>query len=217
MDDYQRLAGATVAGHLIECGTQVTGGISTDWLSIPDPWNIGYPIVEVSDDGSCVVTKPTGTGGAVNDQTVKEQLLYELGDPGNYLSPDATVSFLTLRVEDQGGDRVRVSGATGLAPPPQYKVSATYRSGFRAVGMLTIFGRDAVAKAKRCGEIVRHRLRQIGCEPRRYHVECLAPGTGGRPRRASTRTTCSKPCSASAWRTIGGKSSSGSRRRSRRW
>ncbi len=109
-DDHDRIAGATVAGHLIECGTQVTGGISTDWLHLPDVANIGYPIVEVSEDGSCVVTKPVGTGGRVNERTVKEQLLYEIGDPGNYLSPDATVSFLTLGVRDEGNDRVRVSG-----------------------------------------------------------------------------------------------------------
>jgi hypothetical protein len=176
MDDYHRIAGATVAGHLIECGTQVTGGISTDWLDLPNPLDIGYPIVEVAGDGSCIVTKPPGTGGRVSEQTVKEQLLYEIGDPGNYLSPDATVSFLTLRVDDQGGDRVRVSGATGRPPPSQYKVSATYRAGFRASGMLTLFGRDAVAKAKRCGEIVRHRLREIGCEPRQFQVECLGAG-----------------------------------------
>lgn len=176
MDDYPRLAGATVAGHLIECGTQVTGGISTDWLDLPDPFDIGYPIVEVSDDGSCTVTKPAGTGGRVDERTVKEQLLYEIGDPGSYLSPDATVSFLTLLVEDHGGDRVRVSRASGRAPPLQFKVSATYRAGFRASGMLTIFGRDAVAKAQRCGEIVRRRLAQIGSEPRRFHVECLGAG-----------------------------------------
>jgi hypothetical protein len=176
LDDYQRLAGATVAGHLIECGTQVTGGISTDWMTLPDPANIGYPIVEIAGDGSCIVTKPSGTGGRVTQRTVKEQLLYEIGDPANYLSPDASVSFLTLRVDDLGIDRVRVSGATGRPPPAQYKVSATYRNGFRASGLLTIFGRDAVAKARRCGEIVRSRLQLIGCEPQRYHMECLGAG-----------------------------------------
>src|SRR5207244_10731877 len=137
--------------NLSESGAQVTGGISTDWLEIPDPANIGFPIVEVDSDGTCVVTKPKGTGGVVNERTVKEQLLYEIGDPDNYLSPDATVSFLSLRVSDEGNDRVRVSGATGRAPPVAYKVSATYRAGYRAAGMLTIFGRDAVAKAERCG------------------------------------------------------------------
>ncbi len=173
--DFARLAGATVAGHLIECGTQVTGGISTDWLDL-DTRNIGYPIVEVSADGSCVVTKPQNTGGRVSEQSVKEQLVYELGDPSRYLSPDATVSFLTLNVEDQGNNRVRVSGATGGPPPEQYKVSATYRAGYRAAGMLTIVGRDAVEKARRCGQMVLGRLRAAGSEPQRYHVECLGSG-----------------------------------------
>jgi len=174
--DYDRLAGATVAGHLIECGTQVTGGISTDWLELPDPADIGFPVAEVHADGSSVITKPPNTGGRVSEQTVKEQLVYEIGDPANYLSPDATVSFLTLRVQDEGDDRVRVAGATGRAPPAMYKVSATYRAGFRASGMLTIFGRDAVAKAQRCGQIVLHRLRCGGCEPQRSRVECLGAG-----------------------------------------
>jgi hypothetical protein len=176
VDDCDRLAGATVAGHLIECGTQVTGGISTDWLMIPDPANIGFPVVEVSEDGSCVVTKPTGTGGRVDARTVKEQLVYEIGDPGSYLSPDVTVSFLTLFVKDLGGDRVRVSGATGRPPPSTYKVSATYRAGFRASGTLTIFGRDAVAKARQCGQMVLERLRRAGSEPKQSLVECIGAG-----------------------------------------
>jgi hypothetical protein len=174
-EDFLRIAGATIAGHLIECGTQVTGGISTDWMQL-DNYDIGYPVVEVSPDGSCVVTKPAGTGGCVSEQTVKEQLLYEIGDPAAYLSPDATVSFLTLQVKDEGNDRVRVSGATGAAPPRKYKVSATYRAGFRASGMLTVFGRDAVAKARRCGELVLQRLRDSGFKPQRSRVECLGAG-----------------------------------------
>jgi hypothetical protein len=174
--DHDRLAGATVAGHLIECGTQVTGGISTDWLSLPDPANIGFPVVEVSDDGSCVVTKPAGTGGRVDARTVKEQLVYEIGDPGSYLSPDVKVSFLTIRVEDMGNDRVRVSGATGRPPPSTYKVSATYRAGFRASGSLTIFGRDAGAKARRCGQVILERLHRAGFDPQRALVECIGAG-----------------------------------------
>ncbi len=175
-DDYPRIAGATIAGHLIECGAQVTGGISTDWLTIPDPAHIGFPIVEVLDDGACIVTKPPGTGGHVNERTVKEQLLYEIGDPARYLSPDATVSFLTLRVVDKGSDRVRVYGASGTAPPTTYKVSATVRGGFRASGTLLVFGRDAIAKARRCGEIVLSRLKEARCEPARAEVECLGSG-----------------------------------------
>jgi hypothetical protein len=175
-DDWDRIAGATVAGHLIECGTQVTGGISTDWLDLDRPEAIGFPVVEVSADGSCVVTKPPGTGGRVDERAVKEQLLYETGDPASYLSPDATVSFLSLRVAEGGPDRVRVFGATGGPPPRQDKVSATYRAGYRASGMLAVFGRDAVTKARRCGEIVLRRLRDAGCEPQRSLVECLGAG-----------------------------------------
>ncbi len=175
-DDWDRLAGGTVAGHLIECGTQVTGGISTDWLNLPDPAHIGFPIVEVAADGSCIVAKPPGTGGRVDQWTVKEQLLYELGDPGRYLSPDATVSFLGLHVTDLGGDRVRVAGAKGSPPPATLKVSATWRAGFRAAGTLTIFGRDAVAKARRCGDIVLQRLRAAGHEFADAVVECLSAG-----------------------------------------
>ncbi len=174
--DWDRIAGATIAGHLIECGTQVTGGISTDWLEIPDPTHLGFPIVEVANDGSCVVTKPRGTGGCVTATTVKEQLVYEIGDPGHYVSPDVTASFLSLQVEDQGHDRVRVSGAQGQPPPPTLKVSATYRDGYRAAGTLTIYGRDAVAKARRCGEIVLQRLQDSGHVLRASVVECLSTG-----------------------------------------
>ncbi|QDV39358.1 acyclic terpene utilization AtuA family protein [Tautonia plasticadhaerens] len=176
LNDLDRVAGATVAGHLIECGTQVTGGIATDWLDIPDPAHIGFPIVEVDADGSCVVTKPPGTGGRVDARTVTEQLLYEIGDPDNYLSPDATVSFLGLSVEDLGSDRVRVRGAQGRPAPPSYKVSATYRDGYRAQGMLTIYGRHAAAKASRCGEIVLWRVREAGYPLREVTVERLGAG-----------------------------------------
>ena len=174
--DFDRIAGATVAGHLIECGTQVTGGIATDWLDLPDPGHIGFPIVEVDADGSCVVTKPEGSGGRVDAGTVTEQLLYEIGDPGRYLSPDATVSFLGLEVEDLGGDRVRVRGARGDAPTGSYKVSATHRDGYRAQGMLTVYGRHAAVKARRCGEIVLDRLREAGASSRESSVECLGAG-----------------------------------------
>ena len=175
-DEHDRIAGVTVAGHLIECGTQVTGGISTDWLDLPDPAHIGFPIVEVAADGTCVVTKPTGTGGRVDARTVTEQLLYEIGDPDNYLSPDVTASFLGLRVEDLGGDRVRVAGAKGRPAPPTYKVSATFQDGYRAQGMLAIFGRDAQAKARRCGAIVLDRVREAGYALREATVECLGAG-----------------------------------------
>ncbi len=178
--DYDRIAGATVAGHLIECGTQATGGFSTDWLDLPDNDNLGFPIVEVSADGSCVVTKPAGTGGAVTLPIVKEQLLYEIGDPGSYLSPDVTVSFLTLKAEAVGENRVRVSGATGRAPTDSYKVSATYRDGYKAHGLITIFGHDAVRKARHAGDGILRRLQERGCTYRESLIECLGTGASVR-------------------------------------
>lgn len=175
-EDYQKIAGATVAGHLIECGTQVTGGISTNWLEMPDPVHIGYPIVEMFDDGSFIITKPERTGGRVTIETVKEQLLYEIGDPDKYLSPDATVSFLSLELKEVGRDRIKVSGAKGKAPPNTYKVSATYRDGYRTEGMLAIFGQDAPKKARRCGEIILERVRDAGYTLDRTHIECIGAG-----------------------------------------
>jgi hypothetical protein len=185
--DFDRIAGATVAGHVIECGTQACGGFSTDWLDLPRPDDIGFPIAEISADGSCVITKPRGSGGVVSVQTVKEQLLYEIGDPGNYLSPDATVSFLTLRVESLADDRVRISGASGRPPPPTYKVSATYRDGFKAHGQLTIFGHDAVKKARHAGEALLRRLAERGCIYRDTLIECL--GSGASVRGIASRMT----------------------------
>lgn len=176
-DDYDRLAGATVAGHLIECGTQVTGGISTDWLTLENVENIGYPIAEINEDGSFVITKPANTGGKVDLRTVKEQLLYEIGDPGNYLSPDVTVSFLKLQLTEESQDRVRVSGAVGKAPPLDLKVSASYKNGFRAEGTLAFFGRNAPLKAKRSGEIILHKLKQLNSLPENYKIECLGAGS----------------------------------------
>ena len=175
-DEYNRLAGATVAGHLIECGTQVTGGISSHWSELSELQMIGYPIVEVSDDGSCVVTKSRGTGGSVDERSVKEQLLYELGDPGNYLSPDVCVSFLGVGLESLGEDRIRVAGAVGRAPPTSLKVSGTYHAGYHSTGSLVIYGRDAVAKAKSAAELVLARLARLGLKPAESRVECLGAG-----------------------------------------
>lgn len=175
-DDYDLIAQATVAGHLIECGTQATGGISTRWLSLPDLADIGYPFVEMHADGTFVITKPTSTGGCVSIETVKEQLVYEIGDPNCYLSPDATVSFLSLALDKDGCDRIKVTGAKGSPPPPTYKVSATYHDGFKAEAMLVIFGRNAAEKARACGEIVLERVRRCGFKLHRSCIECLGCG-----------------------------------------
>lgn len=179
---FDKLAGATVAGHLIECGTQVTGGISNEWLQLPHLSEIGFPIAEVHADGSCVITKPRGTGGAVNERIVKQQLLYELGDPNCYLSPDATVSFLSLQLNDLGNDRVLIENAKGSAPTNFYKVSATYKVGYKAEAFLALFGKDVLKKAKKAAEILFEKLKRLGCAFQKTHIECLGanyliPGT----------------------------------------
>lgn len=186
LDDFDSLASATVAGHLIECGAQVAGGISTDWLNVPDASDMGYPVIEMVEDATFVVTKPAGSGGRVNERTVKEQLLYEIGDPDRYLSPDATVSFLGLRLEVCGVDRVRVVGARGRPPPSTFKVSATFRAGYQASGQLTISGPEAEEKGRRCGNIVRERLRRHGCEPQQWLAECLGAGDVAPMNKSST-------------------------------
>lgn len=174
--EYDKLAGGLVAAHMIECGVQVSGGISTDWLEVPSPADMGFPFVEVEQDGTFVVTKPDGTGGCVTEQTVKEQLLYEIGDPERYLTPEATVSFRDIEVRQEGTDRVRLWGFRGSAPPSTYKVSASYRDGFWAQGTLTIFGRDALEKAERCGRIVQERVRRAGYDLEGFEVESLGSG-----------------------------------------
>ncbi len=175
-NDYDKIAQATVAGHLIECGVQATGGISTNWLLVPELSSLGFPVIEMEKDGSFVLTKPAGTGGLVNEEIVKEQLLYELGDPGQYLSPDATVSLLSLKLEAVGENRIRVLEAKGSAPPPTLKVSATYRDGYMAEGVLTFFGRHIVEKAKRAGEIVLERVENSGFSLQETRIECLGTG-----------------------------------------
>ena len=159
--DYDRLAQGSLAGHIIECGCQATGGLHTDWERVPDWPHIGYPVIECSADGSFVVTKPPGTGGLVDTAVVAEQMLYEIGDPRRYLLPDVTCDFSGVRMEQQGEHRVRVSGARGLAPGPEYKVSATYMDGFRCNGQLTIVGIDAARKARRTGEAILARTREL--------------------------------------------------------
>ncbi|MGJ7537035.1 MULTISPECIES: acyclic terpene utilization AtuA family protein [unclassified Variovorax] len=152
--DYDLLAAGSLAGHIIECGCQATGGLHTDWDTVPDWPNIGYPIVECSADGSFVVTKPAGTGGKLTPAVVGEQMLYEIGDPAAYLLPDVVADFTQVRIEQAGEHRVRVHGARGHGPTASYKVSATYVDGFKTAAQLTIVGFDAVAKAKRTGEAI---------------------------------------------------------------
>jgi hypothetical protein len=161
MDDWDRLAAGSLAGHIIECGCQATGGLYTDWDQIPNWDSIGYPVIDCAADGSFTVSKPIGSGGAVLKQAVAEQMLYEIGDPSAYLLPDVICDFSEVMIEQLGTDMVRVSGARGLPASDEYKVSATYADGFACVATLIIVGFDAVAKARRSGEALISRTKAM--------------------------------------------------------
>jgi hypothetical protein len=162
-NEWNKLAAGTIAGHIIECGAQCTGGnCQVDWQHIPDMANIGYPIVEAEPDGSFVVTKHPGTGGRVTPDTVKEQLLYELGDPKNYITPDCVADFTTIQLKNAGQDRVRVSGIGGGPRPAMLKLSISYAYGWRAIGTLVYSAPQALEKAQAADRIVRERVRQLG-------------------------------------------------------
>jgi len=183
-EEYDKIAGAVIAGHLIECGTQVTGGFSTHWLSIPAMTEPGYPIIEMSPDGSFVVTKPAQSDGEVTLKTVKEQLLYEIQDPNRYLCPDVVASLLSVKLSEEGKDRIKIEHVKGSAPPSTLKVSATYSNGYKIESMIALFGRNCKQKGIRCGEIIHARLLHAGFNVDDYLVECLGsgdvvPGIGG--------------------------------------
>ncbi len=176
-DDWNRLAGASVAGHLIECGAQATGGLYRHWQNL-DLANVGYPIAELNPDGTATITKPSGTGGAVTRDTIAEQLIYEIGDPAHYLTPDVDVDFTTLEIAETGRDRVRVSGATGRPAPESLKLSLAYRAGFAASGQLLVYGPDCIAKARACGTMILDRVAAAGFQLETSHIECLGAGDG---------------------------------------
>jgi len=160
-DDYDLLAAGSLAGHLIECGCQGSGGLFTDWEDVPDWANSGYPVVECRADGSFVLGKPEGTGGLVTPAVAAEQLLYEIGDPSRYLLPDVVCDFTAVTLQANGPQRVLVQGARGQAPTPTYKVSATYADGFRSAAQLTVVGHDAGRKARRSAEAILARTRAM--------------------------------------------------------
>ena len=161
--DWDKLAAGTIAGHIIECGAQASGGnCQYDWQNIPDLANVGFPIAEASADGSFVITKHEGTGGRVNVPSVKEQLLYEMGDPHEYITPDCIADFTTIQLEDAGENRVRVFGVKGRPATDSFKVSISYSAGFKAVGTLVYAWPDAYAKAQAADKILRRRLERLG-------------------------------------------------------
>lgn len=160
-DAYDRLAAGSLAGHILECGAQATGGIFTDWAEVPDWENIGYPYVECDAEGGFVVCKPEGTGGCVTPATVAEQILYEVGDPARYVLPDVVCDFTQVTAVAAGPDRVRVAGARGMAPPPTYKLAATCQQGWRCTAQVSVFGAEAVAKARRTGDALLGRMRRL--------------------------------------------------------
>ena len=175
--DWDRLASGTIAGHIVECGAQCTGGnCSVDWQSIPDMPNIGFPIVEAEDDGRFVITKHRGTGGRVTVASIKEQLLYELGDPTAYLTPDCRADFTSLRLRQAGPDRVAVEGVRGGERPPTLKTSLTYAAGYQAVGTLVYSWPNAIEKARAAERIVRARLDDLGLVFEEVHAEVLGAG-----------------------------------------
>ncbi|MDE2363843.1 MAG: DUF1446 domain-containing protein [Hyphomicrobiales bacterium] len=160
-DDVDQLAAGSLAGHVIECGAQATGGLFTDWEEVPDWAHIGYPILECAADGEFVVTKPKGTGGLVSPAVVAEQILYEIGDPQAYALPDVVCDFSQTRVEGVGEQRVKVTGVKGYAPSGKYKVSVTHTDGWRCIAAMPVVGRDAARKAQRQAEAVLTRVDEM--------------------------------------------------------
>ena len=162
-DDWDKVATGTIAGHIIECGAQCSGGnCQFDWETIPDMANVGFPIVEAFPDGDFVITKHEGTGGRINIPSIKEQLLYEMGDPKSYITPDVVADFTSINLKDDGENRVRVHGIKGNKNTDFYKVSIAYSGGWKAVGTLVYAYPNAFEKAKAADKILRSRLEKLG-------------------------------------------------------
>jgi hypothetical protein len=174
--DWERLAAATVAGHLIECGGQCTGGMYSGWTPDIPLADIGYPIAEISEQADVTITKPAGTGGLVTVETVAEQLLYEIGDPAHYLTPDIDTDFTQVRLTQAGPDRVSMTGARGNSAPEKFKVSIAYQDGYLVSSTLTICGPHAVETARSAGATILEKLRLAGVMPARTNVEVLGAG-----------------------------------------
>ncbi|MEW5799210.1 MAG: acyclic terpene utilization AtuA family protein, partial [Bacteroidota bacterium] len=173
-DDWNKIAAGTVAGHILECGGQASGGNFTgDWRAVPDLANIGFPIAEAHPDGKIFITKHEETGGLVSTATVKEQLLYEIGNPKNYITPDCIADFTTIHVTDTAENRVEVSGVQGKPATDSYKVSMAYFDGYTAFSTLTYAWPDALEKAKKADEVLRTRLNNLGLQFEEVRTEFL--------------------------------------------
>ncbi len=173
-DDWDKLAQGIVVGHLMECSGQATGGnFGGDWRSIPDLAHIGYPIAEVSENGDALITKAPDTGGRVNFDTLREQLLYEVHDPAHYLTPDVDVDMTTLHLEEVGPDQVRVTGATGHPAPKTLKIVAGYEDGYMGQATIGYAWPDALAKAQRAAQIVQQQMSEMGLKPEETLVEYI--------------------------------------------
>jgi hypothetical protein len=199
--DYDLLAAGSLAGHIIECGAQASGGLFTDWQEVPDWANIGYPVIECYENGRFVVTKPVETGGLVTTATVSEQLLYEIGDPQAYLLPDVVCDFSQVRMEQTGKNQVEVSGAIGRPPTASYKVYGAYHDGYRCIAVLPVIGMQAVQKAERQAKALIKRtetlFQQQGYGPYRATlIECLGAESAYGPQ-ARTRDTRETACKIS--------------------
>lgn len=171
LDNYDLMATGTIAGHIIECGGQVSGGNFTDWERVEDLTNIGFPIIEAYPDGTFYVTKHEGTGGLISEMTVKEQLLYEIGNPSEYITPDCIADFTTVKLEQDGKDRVKVTGIKGYPDTPTYKISASYIDGYKLSSTLVYCWPDALKKAKVGGEILLKRAGNLGIHFRDSNIE----------------------------------------------
>lgn len=174
--DYDKLASASVAGHLIECGAQATGGMYSAIADNAKIVNLGYPVAEINEVGDVVVTKSKNTDGEVTPATLSEQLIYEIGDPQHYLTPDVDVDFSQVELRQVAPDRVEVRGARGNPPPSTYKVSMSYRDGYMAHGTLVVYGPHAAKRARECGEAILARMRRAGFSLSRSNIEILGAG-----------------------------------------
>jgi len=172
-DDWDRLASGTVAGHILECGAQASGGNFTDWQDVPDLANVGFPIAEAYPDGTFVVTKHEGSGGLVSVATVSEQLVYEIGDPAEYITPDCVADFTTIRLESAGPDRVRVHRIGGRPATAFLKVSAAYADGWKATATLVYGWPDPAARARAAAGILEKRLDMLGHRFDEYRSELV--------------------------------------------